>query len=155
VDEGEAFIWGLIEEELLPELYRKDRTRVRALMAGLPCLETVPDIWTDVTDIQERALAQSLGPFSIPDLVLAAVALRHKVPLFSLDTQLRTAPQDYGVSLGKTLKSAHPPLRDGHASPSLTENKRARAVFGRQAQPVVHSTRVERHQSNLIHGVVI
>ena len=83
LEEGEACICGLIEAELLPGLHRKDRARVRTLMAGLPRLETAVDIWTDVAEIQERSLAQGLGPFSIPDLIVAAVALRHKVPLFS------------------------------------------------------------------------
>ncbi len=85
LEEGEACICGLIEAELLPGIHMKDRARVRTLMAGLPRLETAVDIWTDVAEIQERSLAQGLGPFSIPDLIVAAVALRHKVPLFSLD----------------------------------------------------------------------
>jgi predicted nucleic acid-binding protein len=96
---GEACICGLIEAELLPGLHRKDRARVRTLMAGLPCLETATDIWTDVTDIQERSLAQGLGPFSIPDLIVAAVALRHKVPLFSLDKHFLSIARVTGLKL--------------------------------------------------------
>jgi predicted nucleic acid-binding protein len=99
LEEGEACICGLIEAELLPGLHRKDRARVRALMAGLPCLETATDIWTDVADIQERSLAQGLGPFSIPDLIVAAVALRHEVPLFSLDKHFLSITRVTGLKL--------------------------------------------------------
>lgn len=99
LEEGEACICGLIEAELLPGLHRKDRARVRALMTGLPCLETAADIWNDVADIQERSLAQGLGPFSIPDLVVAAVALRHKVPLFSLDKHFLSVARVTGLKL--------------------------------------------------------
>lgn len=90
LEEGEACICGLIEAELLPGIHMKDRARVRTLMAGLPCLETAADIWTDVADIQERSLAQGVGPFSIPDLIVVAVALRHNVSVFSLDKHFRS-----------------------------------------------------------------
>jgi predicted nucleic acid-binding protein len=99
LEEGEACICGLIEAELLPGLHRKDRARVRGLMTGLPCLETATDIWTDVADIQERSLAQGLGPFSIPDLIVAAVALRHKVPLFSLEKHFLSIARVTGLKL--------------------------------------------------------
>jgi hypothetical protein len=99
LEEGEACICGLIESELLPGLHRKDRPRVRALMSGLPRLETATDIWADVADIQERSLAQGLGPFSIPDLVVAAVALRHEVPLFSLDKHFLLIARVTGLQL--------------------------------------------------------
>lgn len=99
LEEGEACICGLIEAELLPGLHTKDRTRVRALMSGLPCLETAAEIWTDVADIQERSLAQGFGPFSIPDLIVAAVALRHKVPLFSLDKHFLSIARVTGLQL--------------------------------------------------------
>ena len=99
MEEGEACICGLIEAELLPGLHKKDRARVRTLMTGLPCLETAADIWRDVADIQERSLAQGFGPFSIPDLIVAAVALRHKVPLFSLDKHFLSIARVTGLQL--------------------------------------------------------
>lgn len=105
LEEGEACICGLIEAELLPGLHRKDRARVRTLMAGLPCLETAVDIWTDVADIQERSLARGLGPFSIPDLVVAAVALRYKIPLFSLDKHFLSIARVTGLHLWEALPS--------------------------------------------------
>ena len=105
LEEGEACICGLIEAELLPGLQRKDRARLRTLMAGLPCLETATDIWTAVADIQERSLAQGLGPFSIPDLIVAAVALRHKVPLFSLDKHLLSIARVTGLQLWEASAS--------------------------------------------------
>ena len=102
LDEGEACVCGLVEAELIPGLRREERGKVRALMAGLPCLEIAPDIWADVANIQERSLAQGLGPFSIPDLVLAAVALRHKTPLFSLDRHFRSISRVTGLQLWRT-----------------------------------------------------
>lgn len=99
LEEGSACFCGLVEAELLPGLRREDRTRVRALMAGLPCLEISTDIWTDVAEIQERSLAQGLGPFSIPDLILTAVALRNKVPLFSLDRHFVSLARVTGLRL--------------------------------------------------------
>lgn len=105
LEEGEACTCGLIEAELLPGLHREDRARVRTLMAGLRCLETATDIWADVADIQERSLAQGLGPFSIPDLILAAVALRHKVPLFSLDKHFLSIARVTDMQLWETSPS--------------------------------------------------
>jgi len=105
LEEGEACICGLIEAELLPGLQRKDRARLRTLMAGLPCLETATDIWTAVAYIQERSLAQGLGPFSIPDLIVAAVALRHKVPLFSLDKHFLSIARVTGLQLWEASAS--------------------------------------------------
>ena len=99
LEEGEACICGLIQAELLPGLHREDRVRVRTLMAGLPCLETATDIWADVADMQERSLARGLGPFSIPDLIVAAVALRHNVPLFSLDKHFLSISHVTGLQL--------------------------------------------------------
>ena len=99
LEEGEACICGLIEAELLPGLRKEDRARVRSLMAGLPCLEIATDIWVDVAGIQERSLAQGTGPFSIPDLILAAVALRYKVPLFSLDRHFQSIARVTGLQL--------------------------------------------------------
>jgi predicted nucleic acid-binding protein len=102
LEEGEVCSCGLIEAELLPGLYRKDRAGVRTLMAGLPRLEIAADIWADVTDIQERSLAQGLGPFSIPDLVLTAVAIRHNVPIFSLDNHFLSLARITGLQLVET-----------------------------------------------------
>ena len=99
LEEGEVCFCGLIEAELLPGLRREDRARVRTLMAGLPCVEIATDIWADLAEIQERSLAQGLGPFSIPDLILAAVALRHKVPLFSLDRHFLSIGRVTGLEL--------------------------------------------------------
>ena len=99
LEEGEACFCGLVEAELLPGLRREDRTKVRTLMAGLPCLEIETDIWSDVAEIQERSLAEGLGPFSIPDLILAAVALRHKIPLFSLDRHFHSIARVTGLEL--------------------------------------------------------
>jgi len=99
MEEGEACICGLVEAELLPGLRREDRPKVRTLMAGMPCLEIAADIWADVADIQERSLPQGLGPFSIPDLIPAAVALRHKVHLFSLDRHFLSIARVTGLQL--------------------------------------------------------
>ena len=99
LEECEVCICGLIEAELMPGIHKKDRARVRSLMTGLPCLETAVDIWNDVTDIQDRSLAQGLGPFSIPDLVVAAVALRHNVALFSLDKHFLSIARVTGLQL--------------------------------------------------------
>ena len=99
LEEGEVCFCGLIEAELLPGLRREDRARVRTLMAGLPCVEIATDIWADVAEIQGHSLAPGLGPFSIPDLILAAVALRHKLPLFSLDRHFQSIARVTGLQL--------------------------------------------------------
>jgi predicted nucleic acid-binding protein len=54
---------------------------------------------TRLLNIQERSPDQGLGPFSIPDLVLAAVALRHKVALFSLDRHFLAISRVTGLHL--------------------------------------------------------
>ncbi len=102
LEAGEACICGLMEAELLPGIRKEARGRVRDLLSAVPRLEIAPDIWVDVARIQERALDRGEGPFSIPDLVLAAVALRYKVPLFSLDKHFRVLSRLTGLRLWET-----------------------------------------------------
>jgi predicted nucleic acid-binding protein len=85
LEEGEVCICGLIEAELIPGLRQNDRRRVQALLAGVRHVEIPSDIWSDIIKIQESALAQGLGPFSIPDLLLASLAINNNLPIFSLD----------------------------------------------------------------------
>jgi predicted nucleic acid-binding protein len=85
LEEGEVCICGLIEAELIPGLRQNDRERVRSLLAGVSRIEIPPDIWSHLIKIQESALAQGLGPFSIPDLLLTSLAIRNNIPVFSLD----------------------------------------------------------------------
>jgi predicted nucleic acid-binding protein len=99
LEQGEACICGLIEAELIPGLRRGDRTQVRILMAGLPRLEIPPDIWPVLTDIQEKALSQGMGPFSIPDLLLTALALRNEAALFSLDRHFEALARLTGLKI--------------------------------------------------------
>jgi predicted nucleic acid-binding protein len=84
LEEGEVCICGLIEAELIPGLRQNDRERVRSLLAGISRIEIPPDIWSDIIKIQEGALAQGLGPFSIPDLLLTSLSIRNNIPVFSL-----------------------------------------------------------------------
>lgn len=85
LEEGSACICGLVEAELLPGLRRADRQRVKDLLAGIPRVETPERIWDVVRDIQVKALGKGIGPFSIPDLVIAAVALHHGFHVFTRD----------------------------------------------------------------------
>ncbi len=85
LEEGEVCICGLVEAELIPGLRQNDRERVRSLLAGISRIEIPPDIWSNVIKIQESALSRGFGPFSIPDLLLASLAIRNNLPVFSLD----------------------------------------------------------------------
>lgn len=105
LEEGEACLCGLIEAELLPGLHKKDRVRMRDLLSAVPRLEIAPDIWADVAEIQERALDRGEGPFSIPDLILAAVAMRYSVPLFSLDKHFRALSRLTGLRLWESSRA--------------------------------------------------
>ena len=99
LEEGKVCICGLIEAELIPGLRQVDRSKVWSLLAGLPRLEIPLDIMPDLINIQEKALSQGRGPFSIPDLLLAAVALRNSLPLFSLDRHFEAISQLTGLQL--------------------------------------------------------
>jgi predicted nucleic acid-binding protein len=85
LEEGSVCICGLVEAELLPGLKQADRRKVRALLAGIPHVETPEQIWDVVSDIQATALDKGIGPFSIPDLIIAAVALHHGLHVFTRD----------------------------------------------------------------------
>lgn len=85
LEEGSACICGLVETELLPGLRRADRERVKDLLEGLPRVETPESIWDIMRDIQVKALGKRIGPFSIPDLIIAAVALHYGLPVFTRD----------------------------------------------------------------------
>ena len=85
LEEGSACICGLVEAELLPGLRRADRERVKDLLEGLHRVETPERTWDIVRNIQVRALGKGIGPFSIPDLIIAAVALHYGLPVFTRD----------------------------------------------------------------------
>jgi len=44
-------------------------------MGALTRLAIPDEVWSDVGAIQEKAIAHGIGPFSVPDLVIAATAL--------------------------------------------------------------------------------
>jgi predicted nucleic acid-binding protein len=99
LEEGEVCICGLIEAELIPGLRQDDRERVRSLLAGVPQIEIPSDIWSDIIKIQESALAQGIGPFSIPDLLLASLAMRNNFPVLSLDRHFEDLSRLTGLPL--------------------------------------------------------
>jgi len=103
LEEGEVCICGLIEAELIPGLRQNDRERVRSLLAGVSRIEIPPDIWFNIIKIQEDALAQGLGPFSIPDLLLASLAIRNNFPVFSLDRHFEDLSRLTGLTLWRKL----------------------------------------------------
>ena len=70
---------------MLPGLKRVDRRRVQDLFGGLPRVDTPERIWDIVSDIQVKALSKGIGPFSIPDLIIAAVAFHHGLQVFARD----------------------------------------------------------------------
>jgi hypothetical protein len=99
LEEGAVCICGLIEAELIPGIKQDDRERVRSLLAGIRRIETPADIWPDVVKVQESALAQGLGPFSIPDLLLTSLALRNNLSVFSLDRHFEALSRLTGLIL--------------------------------------------------------
>ena len=103
LEEGEVCICGLIEAELIPGLRQNDRERVRSLLAGVSRIEIPPDIWSNIIKIQENALAQGLGPFSIPDLLLASLAIRNNFPVFSLDRHFEDLSRLTGLTLWRKI----------------------------------------------------
>ena len=103
LEEGEVCICGLIEAELIPGLRQNDRERVRSLLAGVSRIQIPLDIWFNIIKIQEDALAQGLGPFSIPDLLLASLAIRNNFPVFSLDRHFEDLSRLTGLTLWRKL----------------------------------------------------
>lgn len=99
LDEGDAATCGLVEAELLPGLKRRDRERIRAWMSALPRLAIPKEIWPEVGAIQEKALARGVGPFSVPDLVIAATALLHDASVFTLDRHFKQIASLTGLRL--------------------------------------------------------
>jgi predicted nucleic acid-binding protein len=85
LEEGKVCICDLVEAELIPGLRQNDREWVRSLLAGISRIEIPPDIWSNVIKIQESALARGFGPFNIPDSLLASLAIRNNLPVFSMD----------------------------------------------------------------------
>lgn len=102
LDEGHAATCGLVEAELIPGLKSRDRERTRAWISALPCLEIPNGVWPKVGTIQEQALAQGVGPFSLPDLVIAATALLHDASVFTLDRHFTQIAALTGLRLHNT-----------------------------------------------------
>lgn len=99
LDEGQAATCGLVEAELIPGLKSRDRERIRAWMSALPCLDIPNEVWHKVGAIQEKALAQGVGPFSLPDLVIAATALMADASVFTLDRHFKQIAALTGLRL--------------------------------------------------------
>lgn len=99
LDEGSAVTCGLVEAELLPGLKSRDRERIRGWMSALRCLPIPTEIWPEVGAIQEKALARGVGPFSVPDLVIAATALLHEASVFTLDRHFKKIAELTGLRL--------------------------------------------------------
>jgi hypothetical protein len=99
LEEGVAATCGLVLAELLPGLRKKQRVAVRGLMESLPNLEIPADIWDDVAEMQEKALDKGSGPFSLPDLIIAAAALRHDAELFTRDRHFNAISALTGLRL--------------------------------------------------------
>ena len=85
LDEGHAVTCGLVEAELISGLKSGDRERIRAWMRAVPRLAIGDEVWPDIVAIQEKALAGGVGPFSVPDLLIAATALLQEASVFTLD----------------------------------------------------------------------
>jgi predicted nucleic acid-binding protein len=99
LDEGHAVTCGLVEAELLPGLKSRDRERIRAWMSALPRLAIPNEVWPEVGAIQEKALAHGVGPFSVPDLVIAATSLLHDASVFTLDRHFKQIASLTGLRL--------------------------------------------------------
>jgi predicted nucleic acid-binding protein len=104
LETSEVCTCGLVEAELLPGIRKSDRGSVREYMASLRHVEIPPDIWQDVAAIQEQALGAGAGPFSLPDLVIAAVAIRNRVQVFTLDRHFEEIQTQSDLSLWRPLE---------------------------------------------------
>ena len=99
LEEGSACICGLVEAELLPGLKRVDRQKVQDLFRGLPRVDTPERTWNIVSDIQVKALSKGIGPFSIPDLIIAAVAVDHGLQVFTRDRHFKNIAKVMNLAL--------------------------------------------------------
>ena len=74
-----AVLCHLVRAELLPFMPRFPPT-----LSWLPVLSDPPDLWDRVIACQ-RILLRHGGPAAVPDLILVATALHHRIPVFSTD----------------------------------------------------------------------
>jgi predicted nucleic acid-binding protein len=74
-----AVLCHLVRAELLPFM-----PRFPPNLSWLPVLSDPPDLWERVIHCQ-RTLLRHGGPGAVPDLILVATALHHRIPVFSVD----------------------------------------------------------------------
>jgi hypothetical protein len=99
LDSGQAALCGPIVTELRRGLRAPERGRVLALLEGCHLLDEPGDLWVAAGDLG-FLLARRGVTVKTLDLLIAAHAMAHRVPLLTTDADFRTIA---GARVGLTL----------------------------------------------------
>ena len=92
IDADEVAMAGVVLAELLQGCRtRKDRDEINDAMLSLPYLEITRDIWILAGDTSSFLLRRGIT-LPMPDLVVAAIALKNQCRLYSLDAHFQKIP---------------------------------------------------------------
>lgn len=92
IDADEVSMAGVVLAELLQGCRtRKDRDEINDAMLSLPYLEMTRDIWILAGDISSSLLRRGIT-LPVPDLIVAAIALKNQCRLYSLDGHFQKIP---------------------------------------------------------------
>ena len=88
LESGHAVVNDLILAELVPHLLHDGKKQLAGLMRALPRTE-LPVDWKAVEELQMKNLRHGINRVGIPDLIVLSDAIRHSLPLGTLDKHFR------------------------------------------------------------------
>lgn len=92
IQSGRAVLAGVIIYELTQGIRsNKERSTIRHLLAGLDYKEMTPDLWEAAGDLAQ-GLKQRGQTLPMSDILIAAIAIKYKLSLFTIDAHFDSIP---------------------------------------------------------------
>lgn len=92
IDDDEIVLAGVVLAELLQGCRtRKEHNALKETMLALPYFEMTWSVWIRAGETSSALLRRGIT-LSIPDLILAAVALEHQFQVYTLDNDFKKIP---------------------------------------------------------------
>lgn len=99
LEEGEAAFCGPVKLEFLGAVRLEHRKRFDTLFASVTNLPADESIWDDAIKIARRVYDETRFTMPWNDMLIAAIALRHDVRVYSLDRHFAVLANVVGIKL--------------------------------------------------------
>lgn len=99
LEEDEAAFCGPVRLEVLGAMRREGRSRFDAFFSLVPHLAMTDAMWDDAVRVGRVLADQARVTLPWNDVLIAAIALRHQVRVYTLDAHFQTLASHAGVKL--------------------------------------------------------